>query len=229
MGVGLVFMLELEEETKVFGREDVVQLTTNGMDGVERERASGQNSRPDRKWIWNGAAVGGNLPLVITNYAELEQLAEIFLQRKNLANAPFVGKSLPGSLDGAVGAGARTVTFPVREEVHAGAPVFGYVVSGRPLHVVAPVARANVICGAWGVTPGGDHDAVSHHHIEAFAVPAQGKGLNPKIGEARTAASGAKIGSRGIGDIGIQRATCVGGGHDHEAEISAQNFGVRHE
>src|SRR5271154_206288 len=224
MGVGLVFMLELEEETKVFGREDVVQLTTNGMDGVERERASGQNSRPDRKWIWNGAAVGGHLPLVITNYAELEQLAEVFLQRKNLADAPFVGKSLPRSLGSVVGAGARTVTFPVREQIYAGASILRDVVRGAPLNVVAPVAGANVICGARGVTARGDHDGVSNHHIEALTVPAQGEGLNPNIGEAGATTRSAKIGIRGITDIGIQGATSVSGGHDHEAEISTQNF-----
>ena len=98
-------MLVLEEETQVLRRLNVRDLTTNSMNRVKGQHICRADNRANRY----RAAVGSYLPLVVADYAELQQFAEIFLQRKNLPNSPFVGEGLTGSLVGVVGPLALTV------------------------------------------------------------------------------------------------------------------------
>src|SRR6516162_7347304 len=105
-------------------------------------RVKGQHiRRPDNRTNRYRTAVGGYLPLVVADYAELQQFAEIFFQRKNLPDSPFVGEGLTRSLVGIVGALALSVDFPVREQIHAGCFVLRNVKSCSRLQVVAKVSR----------------------------------------------------------------------------------------
>ena len=91
-------MLVLEVESDIFGRENIRGLDTDCMGRVIREKASGCSDWSHRY----RAAICGYLPLIVTNNAKLQQSAEIFLQRKNLPEAPFVGEGLPRSLARAI-------------------------------------------------------------------------------------------------------------------------------
>ena len=42
--------------------------------------------------------VVGDLPLVVANYADLQQLAEILFEWQNLPNSPFMVTACPGIL-----------------------------------------------------------------------------------------------------------------------------------
>src|SRR5580698_9254830 len=93
-----VLMLELEEDAKIPYWKNVVGLKTDGMDRVSRDCASGQNGRADGKRIRDCAAVRSNLPLVVADEANLQELTEILFDGKNLADAPFVREGLPRGL-----------------------------------------------------------------------------------------------------------------------------------
>src|SRR5260370_39791380 len=123
-------------------RENVRDLTSDRMDRVVRKYIRGADNRTNR----NCAAVGGYLPLVVTNNAELQEFAEIFFQRKNLPNSPFVGEDLPRRLVGVVCALPLSVYLPVREQVHTGPFVLGETEGASCLQMVSKVSHAAVIC-----------------------------------------------------------------------------------
>ena len=70
-------MVALEKQTEILRRKNVVDLSTNGMDGIigEQTGRQGESRRPNR----NLAAVRRDLPLVLTDDTELQELAEILL------------------------------------------------------------------------------------------------------------------------------------------------------
>src|SRR6266550_5182426 len=71
-----------KEEVQILWWNDEITLKTNGMNGVERDSAR-------RKTGANCSAVAQYLPLVISNQAELEKSAEIFLQGEYLPKTPL--------------------------------------------------------------------------------------------------------------------------------------------
>src|SRR5271165_2425392 len=168
-------MLELEKKAEILYRKNVIGLKADRMDRVIRDCACRQNGRADGKWIRNGAAVSGNLPLVVADEANLQELSEILFDGKNLANPPFVGEGLPG---GFVGSLFRLVNFPVGEQVCTSSSVLRDVIGGAGLKMVAKVACSDVVGSARRVTAGGNHKAVGHHKVIALPVPADGERLN---------------------------------------------------
>jgi hypothetical protein len=166
----------LEERTEIFRRKDVVELTADRMDGVIRESIGGDDGSPHR----NTTAVGGDLPLVVADDAELQQLAEILFQWKNLANSPFVGEGLPRCLVGVIGALPLSVSLPVREQVQAGSFTLGNVVGNFPFEGGCQSnlsQRCLRLQGGNG--PVGTMKASPTLDVRSLEVPAQGKRLNP--------------------------------------------------
>jgi hypothetical protein len=61
-------MLVFEEKSKILRRKNVVDLATDGMDRVVGEHARGADNSTNR----NCAAVGGDLPLIVADDAQLQ-------------------------------------------------------------------------------------------------------------------------------------------------------------
>ena len=70
MRVGLVIVIELKEETEIPCWRNIVQRAADRMGGKR-------------------ATVFGDLPLVVANYSDLPQLAQILLEWQNLPHSPF--------------------------------------------------------------------------------------------------------------------------------------------
>src|SRR6201987_879941 len=98
------------------------------------------------------AAIDCNLPLVISNQSELGQLAQIFLQRENLANAPLLSEGLAGRYFAELPR-YRTrdcflaVDFPVGGEVCGGPLILGDVKRGARRDVVTPIPGTHIVTG----------------------------------------------------------------------------------
>ena len=86
---GTILILKLEKEIQCFFRSDKSDLTADRIHRVVRERIC-----PNVKG--NEATVAGQLPLVISDYAKLQQRAEILLQRKDLPQSPLYCERLAG-------------------------------------------------------------------------------------------------------------------------------------
>lgn len=192
-----VLVLVFEVENEIFERCDVVELATDRVNRVEGQRARGCDDRTER----DGSAVGGDLPLVVTDDPYLQELGHVFLQWKDLTEPPLHGEGLSRSLGGVVRTGPRSVDLPIGEQVRAGALVFGDIESPSGLKVVAQIATADIVGGTRGVSSGGNHDSVNDLEVSAWLVPSEADGLNPEVGEARTAARCAEIGEVRVGDV----------------------------
>ena len=184
------------------------------MNGVERNPAR-------RKTGAYRSAVARDLPLVISNQAELEKSAEIFFQGEDLAKAPLHGEGLTRRQ---VRAGLLAVAFPVGEQVCAGSLVLGDVERSAGCQVVAPISRADVIARSWNESACRSDEGVPYIDVSAFQVPAQIDWLDPGIAETRTSATGAEVGSR---QVGHERTACwvygnIGG------KIRAKEFALRY-
>jgi len=102
----LVLTFLVEKEAEILDRKNVVELTANRVDRIIRQYAGGPGNFADGE----GATVGGDLPLVVTDHAQLQQLAHVLLEGKNLRNAPFIGEGLPWGLGRIVRASPASVT-----------------------------------------------------------------------------------------------------------------------
>jgi hypothetical protein len=82
-GLGQIFGFVLKEKSKPFRRKYEIGLKANSVHGVKRQTAG-------------SALVRRDLPLIISDYAELQQSTEILLQRNNLSQSPLIRKGLAG-------------------------------------------------------------------------------------------------------------------------------------
>src|SRR5882724_894576 len=136
---GPILVFIFKEEVQILRWEDEIALKTNGMNGVERDPARWKTGA-------NCSAVARYLPLVISNQAELEKSAEVFLQGQYLPKTPLHREGLTRRQ---VRAGLLAVAFPVGEQVCAGSLVLGDVERSAGCQVVAPISRADVIARSW--------------------------------------------------------------------------------
>ena len=116
------------------------------MDRVTRKQAGGRNHhRAIRKCRRHVTAIIRHLPLVITDHAELNELAHVFAQGQRLAEPPFISEGLTRRFVRPVDALLLAVDFPVGEETRTGTFVFGEVNRRPRRHVIAKVAGPNIV------------------------------------------------------------------------------------
>ena len=70
------------------------------------------------------AAIGGDLPLVVSDHPNLQKLTQVFLDGQNLPYAPFIAECLTGRLIGIVRALPWRLNFPIGKEIGTGAFIF---------------------------------------------------------------------------------------------------------
>src|SRR5271156_853544 len=133
------------------------------MHGVERNREL-RNSGAQR------SAAVRNLPLVVPNEAELEEPAEVFLQRKNLSKSPLNGECLTRCN---VRAAFLPVDFPVGGQVCGGCLVLGDVERRAARYIVAPISGPYIVGSSRCESARRSGEGVSDVDVSSLQVPTQ--------------------------------------------------------
>ena len=107
MGVREILRLEFEEKTRILRGKKKVGLNPNCMNGVVGDQVC-------RKTVANGTSIGRHLPLIVSNYTQLQKLCHRLVEWQELSNAPLYGEGLPGRF---IGSGFLAVDFPVGSEI----------------------------------------------------------------------------------------------------------------
>ena len=163
MGIGKIVRLVFEEKTQVLRRKNEVCLKPNRVDGVKRDQFGWKS-------IAESASVGRYLPLVVTDYTQLQQLRHCLVERQHLPNAPLRGEGLPRSF---IGPGFPAVDFPVSSEICRGPLVSCEIEGSAADQVVAPVTRADIGGGSWRKSSRGGEKAISNPRIDPLKIPTQ--------------------------------------------------------
>ena len=175
-------MFVFEKQGKISCRHDVIGLPTDRMDRVIGQGVGRQDEGvAKRSGECKCAAVVRYLPLVITDHADLKELAKIFAEGQDLADTPFIGEGLARSFISAVGALLLAVDFPVGEDARTGAFVLGEINRSPHDHVIAKIARSNVAPGARRIAAGGSYPGVADLDVRSFQMPTQRKRLDPGV------------------------------------------------
>jgi hypothetical protein len=88
--------------------------------------------------------VGGHLPLVVPDHAQLQKLSLILLEGQNLLNTPLDCECLPRRLGRIIHTCPASMNLPIREEVRAGSLILCDIERCSRLKVVAKVTTADV-------------------------------------------------------------------------------------
>src|SRR5215467_13671827 len=180
-GLRCVFpvVFEVETQSRFLGHQDV-RLHAGSMNGIVRDQA-GRQIRASRDWVRYRALVVGDLPLVISNAAQLSQQAFVFFQGERLPHSPLRGECLAWSVACTVRIFPGSVKLPIREKIHACSLALRKVQRCSRDEVIAPIAGANVVTGARSVTTRRSVKRIGTVKRNSLRAPTQREWLNVGI------------------------------------------------